>query len=470
MADRCAPEFDVLAQAARQAIAYREAVAGAERTRTEPYARMLEAFAGPTPERGEEGARIIEELVARATPGIRPQAGPRFFGWVIGGSHPTGVAADWLTAAWGQNAGNLIAAPAASAVEAVAAGWLLDLLGLPPEASVGMVTGATVANFVCLAAARSDVLRRAGWDVEADGLFGAPPVSVLIGADAHATVYSVLRYLGLGARRVRTIATDDAGRIDAADFARALRETTGPVIAITQAGQINTGACDPFAEIVPLARDRGAWLHVDGAFGLWAQVSPALKHLTAGAEGADSWATDGHKWLQTPYDCGYAIVREPEAHRRAMAISASYLPPAADAERDPSAYVMELSRRARGFATWAMIRQFGRAGLAQGVERCCAIARRMADTLRGEPGLAVIGPVELNQLMVRFGADAPAAEGDRLTLAAIARVQKEGVAFMGPAQWRGVWVMRVSVSSMETTQADGDVSVTSVLRAWRAVQ
>jgi len=470
MADRSIPDLDVLARAARDAIAYRQNVAGAERTRTAPHAQMLEAFAGPTPETGEEAGTIIDDLVARATPGIRPMTGPRFFGWVIGGSHPTGVAADWLTAAWGQNAGNLIAAPAASAVEAVAAGWVLDLLGLPSSASVGMVTGATVANFVCLAAARSEVLRRAGWDVEADGLFGAPPVSVLIGADAHATVFSALKYLGLGARRVRTVATDGAGRIDAADFARALGETVGPVIAIAQAGQINTGACDPFPDIVPLARERGAWLHVDGAFGLWAQVSPALAHLTAGVDGADSWATDGHKWLQTPYDCGYAIVRDAEAHRRAMAISASYLPPAENAERDPSAYVMELSRRARGFATWAMIRQFGRTGLADRVERCCAIARGMAGALRAEPGLKVIGPLELNQFMVRFGADVPAVEGDRLTLATIARVQEEGVAFMGPAQWRGAWVMRVSVSSMETTEADGDESVASVLRVWRAVR
>jgi glutamate/tyrosine decarboxylase-like PLP-dependent enzyme len=470
MADRSPPDLDALTLAAREAIAYRRAVSTAVRTSTASYGESLESFAGPTPEEGEHGAAIIDELITRATPGIRPQTGPRFFGWVIGGSHPTGVAADWLTAAWGQNAGNLIAAPAASAVEAVAAGWLLDLLGLPAGASVGMVTGATVANFVCLAAARSEVLRRAGWDVEADGLFGAPPVSVLIGADAHATVYSGLKYLGLGARRVRTIAADEAGRMDAGDFARALAETAGPVIAIAQAGQINTGACDPFADIVPLARARGAWLHVDGAFGLWAQVSGSLKYLTAGVDGADSWATDGHKWLQTPYDCGYAIVRDPEAHRRAMAISASYLPPAEDAERDPSAYVPELSRRARGFATWAMIRQFGRSGLAGRVEQCCAIARRIADALRDEPGVKVIGPLELNQFMVRFGADRSPEEGDRLTLATIAGVQEEGVAFMGSAQWRGAWVMRVSVSSMETSRADADASVASVLRAWRAVR
>ena len=467
MVDETAGSLGVLAEAARAAIAYREGVARAERTPTAGYAEMLEAFAGPTPETGDDAGRIIAELVEGATPGIRASTGPRFFGWVIGGSHPTGVAADWLTAAWGQNAGNLIAAPAASAVEAVAAGWLLDLLQLPATASVGFVTGATVANFVCLAAARSEVLARVGWDVEADGLFGAPPVTVLIGADAHATVYSALKYLGLGAKRVRTIATDDAGRIKPADFQRALREMEGPVIALAQAGQINTGACDPFEEIAPMARERGAWLHVDGAFGLWAQACPSRSWLTRGVELADSWATDGHKWLQTPYDCGYAIVRDAEAHRRAMAISASYLPPAEGAERDPSAYVMELSRRARGFATWAMIRQFGREGIAERVERCCALAARMARALAAEPGVAIVGPVELNQAMARFGAGADA---DRLTLATIARVQDDGVCFMGPAQWRGDWVMRISVSSTGTTEADADLSVDSVLNAWRAAR
>jgi len=459
-----------LAAAAEAAIAYRQGVAGAPRTPVADYAAMLAAFAGPTPETGADGAAIIDELVRLATPGIRASTGPRFFGWVIGGSHPTGVAADWLTAAWGQNAGNLVAAPAAAAVEAVAARWLLDLLRLPPTASVGFVTGATVANFVCLAAARSEVLRRVGWDVEADGLIGAPPVEVLIGADAHTTVFSGLKYLGLGARRVRTIVTDDSGRMLASDFERALKAASGPVIAIAQAGQINTGASDPFAAIAPTARDRGAWLHVDGAFGLWAQAAPGRAGLTAGVELADSWATDGHKWLQTPYDCGYAIVRDAEAHRRSMAISASYLPPPEGAERDPSAYVPELSRRARGFATWAMIRQLGRAGIAQMVERCCLIAAQMAQTIAAEPGAALICPVELNQFMIRFGADLDDAAGDAATLAVIRHLQADAVAFLGPAQWRGRWVMRCSVSSIATTPRDADETAASVIRAWRAAQ
>jgi glutamate/tyrosine decarboxylase-like PLP-dependent enzyme len=462
--------YEAMRDAAERAIAFRRHVAKAAHTPTAPYAEMLAAFTAPTPETGAPAEAVIAELGDLATPGIRAKVGPRFFGWVIGDSHPVGVAADWLTAAWGQNAGNLVAAPAAAAVEAVAADWLLDLLGLPPTASVGFVTGATVANFVCLAAARSEVLRKVGWDVEADGLIGAPPVQVLIGADAHATVFSGLKYLGLGARRVTTIATDDAGRMLASYFERALRASTGPVIAIAQAGQINTGASDPFAVIAPMARDRGAWLHVDGAFGLWAQAAPGRAAQTAGVEQADSWATDGHKWLQTPYDCGYAIVRDAEAHRRSMAVSASYLPPPEGAERDPSAYVPERSRRARGFATWAMIRQLGRAGIAQMVERCCLIAAQMADAIAAEPGAALICPVELNQFMIRFGADLGDAAGDAATLAVIRHLQADAVAFLGPAQWRGRWVMRCSVSSIATTPHDADETSASVIRAWRAAQ
>ncbi|SDB99378.1 Glutamate or tyrosine decarboxylase [Sphingomonas sp. YR710] len=454
------------AAAARHAAAYRRDVAAADRTPTASYAEMLAAFAGPVPETGSDGAQIIEDLVARATPGIRASTGPRFFGWVIGNSHPTGVAADWLTAAWGQNAGNLIAAPAASAVEAVAAEWLLDLLGLPAAASVGFVTGATVANTVCLAAARSEVLRRVGWDVEADGLFGAPPITVLIGEDAHATVFSGLKYLGLGARRVVTVASDASGRMRADAFEAAIQATSGPVIAIAQAGQINTGACDPFAEIAPIARAAGAWLHVDGAFGLWAQASRRYTDRTIGIELADSWGTDGHKWLQTPYDCGYAIVRDAEAHRRAMTIAASYLPPPEGAERDPSAYVLELSRRARGFATWAMIRQFGREGIAAMIDRHCDIARHMGETLAQHPGISLVAPVDLNQFMLRFG---EGEAGDAQTLATVRRIQEEAIAFIGSASWRGRWVMRVSVTSAATTMEHAETTIAAILQAWKAV-
>ena len=457
-------DFTAMMRAADAAIAYRRGVAGAETTSAADYAAMLDAFAGPTPETGAAADTIIADLIDRATPGIRASTGPRFFGWVIGSSHPTGVAADWLASAWGQNAANIVAAPAASAIEAVAAGWLLDLLGLPAGASVGFVTGATVANFVCLAAARSEVLRRVGWDVEGDGMFGAPPIDVLIGADAHATVFSALKYLGLGTRRVTTVATDDAGRMMPAAFADALKAATGPTIAIAQAGQINTGASDPFAQIAPMAAAAGAWLHVDGAFGLWAQAAPARASQTAGVEMADSWATDGHKWLQTPYDSGFAIVRDAEAHRRAMAITASYLPPAVGAERDPSAYVPELSRRARGFAAWAMIRHFGRDGIAEMVETCCVIAATMAGRVSAEPGVTLVVAPGLNQFMLRFGGD------DALTLATVRQVQDDAVAWIGSAEWRGQTVMRVSVSSSATTMTDAALTADAVIAAWRRVR
>ncbi|WP_454758726.1 pyridoxal phosphate-dependent decarboxylase family protein [Caulobacter segnis] len=450
--------------AARQAIAYRRDVAAAETTPVATYRQMLAAFDAPLPEGPGAPGEIIDDLITRATPGVRAATGPRFFGWVIGNSHPTGVAADWLASAWGQNVGNLTSAPAASAIETVAANWLLEILDLPREASVGYVTGATVANFVCLAAARSEVLARVGWDVEADGLIGAPPIRVLIGADAHATVFSGLKYLGLGTRRVVTVETDDLGRMLPSAFERAIKSGEGPVIAIAQAGQINTGASDPFDQIAPMAKAAGAWLHVDGAFGLWARAAPTRFDQLTGVDQADSWATDGHKWLQTPYDCGFAIVRDAEAHRRAMAISASYLPPAQGADREPSAYVPELSRRARGLGTWAMLRQYGRSGIAELVERGCRIARDMATALSHEPGIELVAEVVLNQFMVRFGDD------DAATLATVERIQTDGVAFIGAATWRGLWVMRVSVSSAATTERDGEISIAAVLSAWRAVR
>jgi glutamate/tyrosine decarboxylase-like PLP-dependent enzyme len=456
------PDLAALELAAQTALRYRRDTAMAERTQVANYAAIHRSLAGPLPEHGSDPVSIIADLAALATPGVRPQTGPRFFGWVIGSSHPTGVAADWLTSAWGQNAGNVVASPAASAVEAVAAGWLLDILNLPPESSVGFATGATVANLVCLAAARSEMLLRQGWNVEADGLFGAPEMPVVIGADAHATVFVALKMLGFGAQRVITVASDELGRMRPDALAAAVAGCPRPPLVIAQAGQINTGACDPFEQIAPVVSAAAGWLHVDGAFGLWAQAAPARAHLTRGVELADSWATDGHKWLQTPYDCGFAIVRHAEAHRRAMAVSASYLPEADAEERDPSAYVPELSRRARGFATWAMLRQFGREGIAALVEQCCAIAAHIGETLARAPGVTVIAPVTLNQVMVRF------ADDDEITLAVVAAVQAEGVAYFGATLWRGKWVMRVSVTSSATTVADADAAVASVLRCLAA--
>lgn len=434
------------------------------------YQEALHTFEAPTPEIGTHADLVLSDLVTRASPGLNAMTGPRFFGWVIGASHPVGVAADWLTSVWGQNAGNHMAAPAAAAVETIAARWLLDLLDLPRQASVGFVTGATVANLVCLAAARGEVLRRVGWDVEAKGLFGAPPISVLIGEEAHATVFSALQFLGLGHDRVTRVKADDAGRVIPSALAEALRNRSGPTIVILQAGQINTGAFDAFPELTPVARAHGAWIHVDGAFGLWARTCPERASLVASVENADSWATDGHKWLQTPYDCGYAIVRDAEAHRRAMTISASYLPPVSEGDRDPSHFVPELSRRARGFATWAMIKHLGREGIAAMVERHCRLAQRIANGLASEPGLSVLNEVVLNQIVVRFGADASPEIGDNLTRRAIQRIQADGTCFMGGAQWRGRWVMRISVISAPTTEEDADQTIEAVVSAWRAVQ
>ncbi|PDT42230.1 MULTISPECIES: pyridoxal phosphate-dependent decarboxylase family protein [Sinorhizobium] len=461
---------DLFRRAADHAARFRETISDRRQGPEVTYLGSLDAFREAVPEEGTAGAEVIDTLAAKAEPGLHVMTGPRFFGWVIGGSHPVGVAADWLTSAWGQNAGNHHAAPAAAAAEAVAAGWLLDLLALPRTCSVGFVTGATVANFVCLAAARGEVLRRVGWDAEAQGLFGAPPITVLIGDDAHATVFSALQFLGLGNDRVIRLKTDEFGRISVSDFEDQSAKVTGPAIVILQAGQINTGAFDDSAALIPVARRIGAWVHVDGAFGLWARACPPKRALADGADEADSWATDGHKWLQTPYDCGYAIIRDEEAHRRAMTIAASYLPPSHEGERDPSHFVPELSRRARGFATWAMIRHLGRRGIAAMVERHCRVARAMAERLSGEEGITVLNEIVLNQFMLRFGAGRPDEEADRLTQQTIERLQADGVCFAGGASWRGRKVMRVSVITWLTYDSAGDTAADAIIAAWRAVR
>ncbi|MGE3790283.1 MAG: aspartate aminotransferase family protein [Hyphomonadaceae bacterium] len=331
---------------------------------------------------------------------------------------------------------------------------------------VGFVTGATIANFTCLAAARSEVLRRVGWDVEADGLFGAPPVHVVLGEEAHSTVFSGLRYLGLGAKRVVTVPVDDQGQMRRGAFARAVAKLDGPIIAIAQAGHINSGAFDPFEEIAEGAQAKNAWLHVDGAFGLWARALPELAYLTRSLERADSWGVDGHKWLQTPHDSGYAIVRHAEAHRRAMLIAASYLPEGK--ERHPADYAPELSRRARGLSTWAMIRSLGREGISEMVRRHCAQAKRMGERLSEAGDVEVMNDVVLNQVAVRLGTDLDGAEADALTHLTIARIQRDGVCFVGGANWHGRQIIRISVMSANTTDEDIDRSAEAILSAWRA--
>ncbi|GAM98322.1 aromatic-L-amino-acid decarboxylase [alpha proteobacterium U9-1i] len=456
----------LLVSVTERSVAYRASAASRPHRPDKTYAEMRTLFDGPAPQRGLPIGDVIDALGDTAEQGLANMIGPRFFGWVIGATAPAGMAADWLVSAYGQNATNAMATPAAAACEEIVGRWLVELMGLPRESSVGFVTGGTMANFTCLAAARGEVLRRAGWDVESDGLFGAPAINVVLGEEAHSTVFSALRYLGLGAKRVVAVPIDAQGRMRANAFVQTLARLDGPTIAIAQAGHINSGAFDPIDEIAAACRAKGAWLHIDGAIGLWACAVPEFAHLTAGVNQADSWGADGHKWLQTPHDCGYAIVRDAAAHRRAMRIAASYLPEG-DA-RHPADYAPELSKRARGFPTWAMLKTLGREGLAEMVSRHCALARRMAERLSAEGDVEVLNEVVLNQVAVRLGRDMEGATSDTLTERTIARVQREGVCFVGGAHWRDRQIIRVSVIGADTTEADIDASADAILSAWRA--
>jgi glutamate/tyrosine decarboxylase-like PLP-dependent enzyme len=426
---------------------------------------LVASLGGPLPAAGESDAAVIGRLVAGAEPGLIATAGPRFFGFVIGGSLPATLAADWMATAWDQNAGLYAASPAASVVEDVAAEWLLELFGLPATAGVGFVTGCQMANFTALAAARHGVLKRAGWDVEAKGLFGAPEIHVVLSAEAHVTIFSALRMLGLGSERVHKVPTDDQGRVKVEEMGRVLASLEGPTIVCAQAGNVNTGAFDSLAEIVAMARARGAWVHVDGAFGLWATTSPELRPRTAGIAGADSWATDGHKWLNVPYDSGIVIVADAAAHRGSMSSKAAYLVQTSGSERDPFEYVPEFSRRARGFAIYAALRSLGREGVAEMIERCSRLARRMADRLKGAAGVRILNDVVLNQVLVRF--EAPGADADALARAVVTRVQEDGTCWLSGSKWHDMQVMRISVSNWSTTDVDIDRSADAILAALR---
>jgi glutamate/tyrosine decarboxylase-like PLP-dependent enzyme len=454
-------------RAADHASAFRDRVADRGPRPVISAAALQARFDGPTPEVGQDSLAVLDALRSAAEPGLTAAAGPRFFGWVIGASDPLGVAADMLTSAWGQNAGAYACSPAAAMAEKVAARWLLDILRLPQECSVGFVTGATMAGFVCLAAARSAVLAQVGWDVETEGLAGAPPVRVFVGEDGHATIPAALRYLGLG--RPTRLPTDVEGRVDAVALQAALCLGTGPAIVVAQAGQINTGQFDPVGELARICRKHGAWLHVDGAFGLWACTVPEMAQLTAGIEEADSWSVDGHKWLQLPYDSGFAIVRDSHAHRRAMSITASYLPPAEESEYDPGQFVPELSRRARGFAVWAQLRALGRHGIAELVRGHCALARRLAQRLAGEAGVTVLNSVALNQVIVTFGTGT-LMERNEFTHATVAQLQADNICLAGGAQWRGHFVLRLSLIAAPLVAADVDRLAAAILAAWRHVR
>jgi glutamate/tyrosine decarboxylase-like PLP-dependent enzyme len=431
------------------------------------HSELLARLGGPLPEKPTDADTVVDDLVRAANPGLIGSAGPRYYGFVVGGSLPSALAADWLTSVWDQNAGGYVLSPAAAVVEEVTAGWLVELLGLPPGTSVGFTTGATMANFICVAAARSRVLESVGWDVERNGLFGAPPIEVVVGADRHVSLELALRYLGLGSERVRVVPADDQGRMRADLLGEELRRCDGPIIVCAQAGDVNSGAFDPLGQICDVAHEHGAWVHVDGAFGLWAAASPDRRHLIAGIENADSCGTDGHKWLNVPYDSGLAFVADPVAHHQAMSLlAASYLVFGEGAERDNANWVPEMSRRARGFPIWAAIRELGRSGIAEMVDRGCECARRFADGLGAVPGVEILNEVVLNQVLVRFTAP-DGGDSDAFTRDVISRVQADGTSWLGGTTWQGKAAMRISVSNWSTTEADVDRSVEAILRAAR---
>ncbi len=450
-------DLDVLLQAAaRHAADYRAGLADRPVAPTADVAAVRKALGGDLPAQGAAPAEVLEQLVAAAEPGLMSSAGPRFFGFVIGGSLPSATAADMLAAGWDQCAFNAVLSPAAAAAEEVAGGWLKDLLGIPAGASVGFVTGAQEANTVGLAAGRHQVLERAGWDVERDGLHGAPRVRVVAGAERHATVDRSLRLLGFGAASVEPVAADRNGAIDVADLERVLASgPDGPVIVCLQAGNVNTGACDDLARGCAVARRYGAWVHVDGAFGLWAAASPTTRHLVEGVELADSWGCDGHKWLNLPYDSAFAFCADPAVHAAAVSYTAAYLVGSGAGAPGLGDLTLGSSRRARGFAAWAGLRELGREGVADLVERPCRLARRFADGLRAG-GAEIANDVVLNQVLVGFGDDA---RTDRV----VAAVQADGTCWLGGTTWRGRRLMRVSVSNWSTTEADVDRSVEAIL-------
>jgi glutamate/tyrosine decarboxylase-like PLP-dependent enzyme len=421
---------------------------------------LRSALRVPLDDAPQPALQVIEELVAAADQGLVGSQGPRYFGFVIGGGLEAAIAADWLTSVWDQNGGGYPVGPSAAVAEEVACEWLLDLLGLPAEAGVGLTTGCQMAHFTCLAAARHRVLAEAGWDVEADGLFGAPPIRVLVGAKAHTTVFAALRMLGLGSRRVEVVAADDQGRMRPSELARMLPSDQGPAIVVAQVGEVNTGAIDAMPEIARLARDQGAWCHVDGAFGLWAAASPELRGLVEGVAAADSWATDAHKWLNVPYDCGVAIVRDRAAHAAAMNsfAGAEYIPQPQHDERYQAEWVPEFSRRARGFAVYAALRELGRRGVAELVERSCGCARLMAEELARDPRATVLNDVLLNQVLVRFSCD-----GANVTDEVIDAVQLEGTCWMSGTEWEGEPAMRISVCNWRTTKDDIRRSARAIL-------
>jgi glutamate/tyrosine decarboxylase-like PLP-dependent enzyme len=449
--DAIEPFGQLLTDTAARAIRYRREIVSRAVVPTPAALDALVALDEPTPEVPSSDAEVIDLLDRIGSPATIASAGGRYFGFVTGSSLPATVAANWLAAAWDQNMTLAVMSPIGAKLETVATRWIVDLLGFHSSCGVGFVTSATMANLCGLAAARHALLARQGWDVEARGLFEAPAITVVVGDEVHVSLLKALSLLGFGRERVIRVPVDDQGRMRA-DGLPALDDRT---VVCLQAGNVNTGAFDPADAIVPAARAAGAWVHVDGAFGLWAAAAPARAHLMRGYADADSWATDAHKWLNVPYDSGLAIIREPRHLREAMTASAAYL--MADDRRDPADYTPEFSRRMRGIEVWAALRVLGRQGLADLVERNCRQATRFADGLRGR-GFTVLNDVVVNQVMVSFG-------DPDTTRRVIAAVQRDGVCWMGSTVWQGHTAMRISVSSWLTTDDDVDRSIEAIARA-----
>jgi glutamate/tyrosine decarboxylase-like PLP-dependent enzyme len=422
------------------------------------FAALVASAGGPLASEGELPIQVIEHLAKAIEPGLVATAGPRYFGFVIGGSVPAALAADWLTSAWDQNGFSYASSPAAAAVEHIAARWLLAIFGLPQESSVGFTTGGTMANFTGLAAARHALFRQLEWDVERLGLMGAPPVTVVTSDESHVSIFASLQMLGLGRDRVVRVPADEQGRMRPRDLQCALAGISAPVLVCAQTGNVNTGAFDPVLEVAECVHEHGGWLHVDGAFGLWAAASPAYRELVRGIELADSLAVDCHKWLNVPYDSGVVFVRDPAAHHAAMSLSAAYYSPLPDHARDNHNWVPEASRRSRGFAIYAALRSLGRQGIANTIDRCCVLARRMADRLSQGAGVRILNDVVLNQVLVRFS------DSDAFTAEVIRKVQEDGTCWLSATTWHGMHAMRISVSNWSTSEEDVDVSAAAILK------
>jgi glutamate/tyrosine decarboxylase-like PLP-dependent enzyme len=447
----------VLESTLQHALAYLEGLDRGPVAATATLEELRERLSPALAEDGLESRQVIDELVAGVQGGLLGSAGGRFFAWVIGGSLPAALAADWLTSTWDQNAALFACSPAEAVIEETCGRWLKELLGLPQTASFALTTGCQMAHFTCLAAARNAVLARHGWDVETKGLLGAPRIHVLCNSQSHGSMERTLRFLGLGSECIQNLAVNEAGWLEPEVLATALQRCAGePTLVLLCAGDINIGAFDRFEELIPLAHAHGAWVHVDGAFGLWVNASPRFRHLLQGVEQADSWATDGHKWLNVPYDCGYAFVADNQAHRASMSLRASYLIHAEDA-RDPFDWNVEWSRRGRGVATYAAIRELGRGGIAALVERCCRHAQELTEGIGALDGAQLMWEPTINQGLVRFPDPSPEAtdaDHDAHTDRIIAAIVTSGRAFVGGTTWRGRRCMRISVCNWQTSEAD----------------